>query len=240
VVPWQLLDRAQVPGDTGELRLYARGAEFSIRVGREELMNSRTYASEDALSEIGCARVKDRAQPRVLIGGLGMGYSVRSALAALPDDAEVVVAELVPAVISWNRERFGHLAGHPLRDRRVTLRQADVAGVIREQPRAYDAVLLDVDNGPEGLTRKGNDWLYAGAGLAAARAALRPSGVLGIWSAGPNSSFVRRLQRAGFRVDEVTVKARGRGKGSRHTLWLATPAAAKATVPTRAQRNPPR
>jgi spermidine synthase len=222
MVPWRLLDTTRVPGGEGELRLYARGDEFSIRIEREELMNSRVYASEDALSELGCARIADRKRARVLIGGLGMGYALKSALAALGRDAEVVVAELVPAVVKWNREHLGHLAGHPLRDRRVTLREEDVGAVIREQAGAYDAILLDVDNGPEGLTRKGNDALYGAAGLASARAALRPRGVLGVWSARPNRAFVRKLHREGFKVDEVTVKSRGGGKGARHTIWLGT------------------
>jgi spermidine synthase len=221
MIPWRLLDCAQVPDGEGELRLYARGDEFSIRVGRTELMNSRVYASEDALSEIGCARVRDRARARVLIGGLGMGYSLRTALAALGPDAEVVVAELVPAVVTWNREQLGHLAGHPLRDPRVRLREADVARVIAEQRSAYDAILLDVDNGPDGLTRKGNDRLYGATGLARARDALRPRGVLGVWSQGPDDAFVRRMQRANLEVEQINVTARGHGRGARHTIWLA-------------------
>jgi spermidine synthase len=221
MIPWRLLDRAQVPNGEGELRLYSRGAEFSIRVGPTELMNSRVYATEDALSEVGCARVRDRKKARVLIGGLGMGYSLRSALSALDADAEVVVAELVPAVVTWNREHFGHLAGHPLSDPRVTLREADVAQVLKESRAAYDAVLLDVDNGPDGLTRKGNDRLYSAAGLACARAALRPRGVLGIWSQGPDDAFVRRMQRADLVVEQINVTARGHGRGARHTIWIA-------------------
>ena len=184
-------------------------------------MNSRKYAVEDALSQIGCARVRDRRQSRVLIGGLGMGYALRTALSGLKADAEVVVAELVPAVVTWNRSWLGHLAGHPLNDRRVALRETDVAVVLKEKRGAYDAILLDVDNGPEGLTRRGNDWLYGRAGLASAHAALRDEGVLGVWSAGRNEPFVRRLRSAGFAVDEIAVKARGHGRGARHTIWLA-------------------
>ena len=221
--PWKLLDSAPVPGSQGELRLYQRDAEFSIRVDRFELMNSRVYASEDALSELGCARVGARTGTRVLIGGLGMGYSLRTALAALGDDAEVVIAELVPAVVQWNREYLGHLADHPLRDPRVTVREQDVARVIREAPAAYDAILLDVDNGPEGLIRKANDWIYARPGLLAARAALRPQGVLGVWSSTPEPAFVQRMRRAEFEVEEVAVRARGKGQGARHTIWLAIP-----------------
>src|SRR5882672_6275149 len=132
MIPWRLLDRAPVPDGEGELLLYSRGDEFSIRVAGTELMNSRVYAKEDALSVLGCARVKDRKKARVLIGGLGMGYALATALAALGRDADVVIAELVPAIVKWNRELLGHLAGHPLRDRRVTLREADVGRVLAE------------------------------------------------------------------------------------------------------------
>jgi spermidine synthase len=223
VIPWKLLESAQIPGGTGEMRLYQRDAELSIRVDRHELMNSRVYGSEDALSELGCARIQSKPAVRVLIGGLGMGYSTRTALAGLRDDAEVVIAELVPAVVKWNREFLGHLAGHPLRDHRVTVRQQDVGLVIRGAKSDYDAILLDVDNGPAGLTRKANDGLYARAGLRAARLALRPRGVLGIWSSGPDRAFVQRLRESEFDVEEIAVRTRGRGKGGRHIIWLAVP-----------------
>ena len=222
MVPWKLLDHAKVPGSEGELRLYSRGEEFSIRIDGRELMNSRVYASEDALSELGCARVKDRKQPRVLIGGLGCGFSLATALAALPQDGQVVIAELVPKVVEWNRSVLGHLAGHPLRDVRVRVRVDDVGAVVREKAAAYDAILLDVDNGPEGLTREQNDWLYGPTGLRYAHTALRPRGVLGIWSARPNTTFARRMRGSGFDVDEIQVGARGKGRGAQHTLWIGT------------------
>jgi spermidine synthase len=225
VIPWRLLDRAQVPGAPEELLLYQRGEEFSIRVAGVELMNSRVYARTDPLSELGCARVKDREAARVLIGGLGMGFALATALAALKPDAEVVVAELVPQVVAWNRSLLGHLAGHPLRDPRVVVREADVGDVLRERKGAYDAILLDVDNGPEGLTRKQNDRLYGAQGLAAARAALRARGVLGVWSSGPRPAFVRTLRAARFDVEELVVGARERRRGARHVIWLATPRA---------------
>jgi spermidine synthase len=152
-----------------------------------------------------------------------MGFSLATALDELEADAEVVVAELVASVVAWNRDRLGHLAGHPLRDPRVMVRESDVARVIDERADAYDAILLDVDNGPEAMTRPENDWLYGGAGLASARKALRPAGVLGVWSAGPDRGFVRRMHAAGFAVKEVTVTARGHGRGARHVIWLATP-----------------
>jgi len=205
------------------MRLYQRDTELSIRVDRHELMNSRVYAPEDALSKLGCERIKERPGARVLIGGLGMGYSLRTALLALRADAQVIVAELVPAVVKWNREHFGHLADHPLRDPRVTVRQEDVGRVIRSARSDYDAMLLDVDNGPDGLTRKSNDGLYTRPALRAARAALRPGGVLGIWSCGQDNAFVRRLRESNFDVEEVLVGARGKGKGARHTLWFAVP-----------------
>lgn len=222
MIPWKLLDRATVPGDGDELTLYSRGDEFSIRVAHVELMNSRVYAREDALSKLGCARIRDRKKARVLIGGLGMGFALATALDNLAPDAEVVIAELVPGVVKWNREVLGHLAGDPLKDRRVTLHEGDVARAIREPQSGFDAILLDVDNGPEGLTRRSNDWLYSDTGIAAGRDGLRSAGVLGIWSAGPDRAFVRRLNRAALSVDEVEVGSRGHGRGARHTLWFAT------------------
>ena len=222
MIPWRLLDTAKVPGGEGELRLYQRGDEFSIRIDGRELMNSRVYGSEDALADLACARVAKRERPRVLIGGLGVGYTLAAALRRLGQDAEVVIAELSPAVVRWNRGPLSHLAEHPLRDRRVQVREGDVAEVMRSDRGAYDAIMLDVDNGPDGLTRKKNDWLYGPAGLLAARTALRAKGVLAVWSAGGDRGFVRRLERTGFDVEEVGVRAREGGRGSRHTIWLAT------------------
>jgi spermidine synthase len=221
MIPWELLDCAQVPGSSGELRLYRRGKEFSIRVSGCELMNSRAHGSEDALAELACAKIVDRYCPRVLIGGLGMGYTTAAALRRLGTGGQVVVAELVPAVVDWNRGPLADLAGRPLQDARVTVREVDVAGILRTERRAYDAILLDVDNGPDGLSREGNDWLYSQAGLDAAYAALTPKGVLAVWSAGPHGAFAKRLGRAGFEVNEVRVRARGPRGGGRHTIWLA-------------------
>lgn len=219
--PWVLLDSAQVPGNGGELRLYQRDNEFSIRiVGHGELMNSRVHGSEDALAEHTCARLVDSLKPRLLIGGLGMGFTLAAALRHLGDQAQVVVAELVPAVIAWNRAPLGEHAGHPLRDPRVTVHEGDVARILKAEQQAYDAILLDVDNGPEGLTRKENDWLYSLNGLSAAYAALRPKGVLAVWSAGPDQKFMQRLRKVGFEVEEVRVRAHGK-KGARHIIWFA-------------------
>lgn len=220
MIPWELLARVQAPGNGGEICLYRRGEEFSIRVGNRELMNSRVHGSEEALAELAHARMGSRPKPRVLIGGLGMGFTLAAALRRLGPEGRVVVAELVPAVVAWNRGPLADLAGHPLRDARVTVHEVDVAQVLRETRQAYDAILLDVDNGPEGLARKDNDWLYARPGLQAAHAALRPAGVLAVWSSGPNRVFVQRLRGAGFAVDEIRVPARSRA-GRRHTIWLA-------------------
>jgi spermidine synthase len=221
MVPWELLDSASVPGCKAELRLYKRGEEFSIRLDRYELMNSRSHGSEDVLAELACARIAERSRPRVLIGGLGMGYTTAAALHRLGVDGQLVVAELVPAVVKWNNGPLADLAGRPLQDNRVTIREIDVAQILKVEHRSYDAILMDVDNGPESLARKGNDWLYARAGLDAAFTALRPAGVLAVWSARPNRAFSQRMRAAGFEVDEIRVRSRGRRSGVRHTIWLA-------------------
>ena len=220
--PWELLHTTSVPGDGGELRLYRRGEEFSIKAGHSELMNSRVHGSEDALAELACQRLAGRSRPRVLIGGLGMGFTLAAALRQLGPDAEVVVAELVPAVVAWNRELLAPLAGHPLDDPRVTVHEGDVGQLIRNAAAAYDAILLDVDNGPEGLTRKENDSLYSPAGLTAALAALRSGGIFGVWSISPDQRFSKRLQQTGFAVEEIRARARGRHGGGRHMIWLGS------------------
>ncbi len=221
MIPWELLDSSTVPGTRDELCLYRRGAEFSIRVEGYELMNSRLHGSEEALARIACRRIGDRPRPRVLIGGLGMGYTLRAALDALGADSEVVVAELAPAVVRWNRGPIAELAGHPLEDGRVEVCEGDIARILRAERDAYDAILLDVDNGPEGLTRKGNDWLYSEMGLVASFRCLRSGGLLGVWSASPDREFTRRLRRVGFEVDDLRVPAAGGGGGRQHTIWIA-------------------
>lgn len=221
MIPWQLLDSARVPGEDELLRLHKRGGEFSIRVGDSELMNSSVHGSEDAMAELACARIAGFLHPQVLIGGLGMGYTLAATLNRLGAEGRVVVAELVPAVVAWNRGPLAALAGHPLDDDRVTVREVDVAQILQTEHRAYDAVLLDVDNGPRGLTRKGNNWLYSRVGLEAVFTALRPGGVFALWSANPNPAFARRLCGVGFRVDEERVRARGPRGGGHHTIWIA-------------------
>jgi len=220
MVLWVELDAVTVPGG-GELRLMRRGAEFSIMLGSNELMNSRGSGSESALARLACGRLKDRDHPRVLIGGLGMGFTLRAALEELPQAAGIVVAELVPAVVGWARGPMAAIFGGSLSDPRVSIEEIDVARVISSAWKAaYDAILLDVDNGPDGLTRSSNDWLYRAAGLEAAWAALRPGGVLAVWSAHPDTSFTDRLVRTGFAVEQQQVRANGK-RGARHTIWLA-------------------
>lgn len=220
MTPWTLIDSAQVPGNGGELRLYRRGGEFSIvLVGRGELMSSRVHGSEEALAVQTCARLADSQQARLLIGGLGMGFTLAAALQVLGVQSRVEVAELIPAVVAWNRDPLGPLAGQPLDDPRVTVREGDIARLLTAGSQAYDAILLDVDNGPEGLTRKQNDWLYDTEGLNAAYAALRPGGVLAVWSAGPAPEFMPRLRKVGFEAEETRVRAHG-AKGARHVIWF--------------------
>jgi len=221
--PWNLIDTAEIPNNGGTLRLYQRGTEHSIAiVGGGELMNSRVFGSEEALAELGCAAIAEREKARVLVGGLGMGYTLAAALRHLGADAEVVVAELVPAVVRWNRDYLGVYAGHPLNDPRVTVREGDIARIISREKTTFDAILLDVDNGPEGLTHRENDWLYGRAGLEAAYDTLRPGGVLAVWSAGPDRSFTERLRTVGYDVEVHTVRASAGRKGARHTIWLAS------------------
>lgn len=239
MIPWELLDSVQMPGNGEALRLYKRGEEFSIRVDTHELMNSRLHGSEDALADLACARIADRSSSRVLIGGLGMGYTLAAALRRLGAGGQVIVAELVPAVVAWNRGPLAELAGRPLQDHRVTVREVDVARLLEGERQAYDAILLDVDNGPVSLTRKGNDRLYARAGLDVAFAALRPKGVLAFWSAAPDRAFVQRLRRVGFQVDEVSVPARGPRGGRRHTIWLAERGQVSKVVIPSGQRAKP-
>lgn len=221
MIPWQELGRTMVPGEDTPLVLLRRGPEFVIRIGSHALMSSVAHGSEAALAELACKRIAGRAHATVLIGGLGMGFTLAAALRHLPPTARVIVTELIPAVVEWNRGPLAHLAGCPLADARASVRTGDVADVIRGERTKFDAVLLDVDNGPNGLTRAANDWLYSPAGLRAAFGALRSGGVLGVWSVAPDRGFFNRLVESGFAVEETIVRAR-RTKGGRHTLWLAT------------------
>ncbi len=196
-----------------------------IVLDRSELMSTRMRGSEEALATMSCARIAGRDRPRVLIGGYGMGFTLRAALAALPDDSVITVAELVPEIITWARGPMAEIAAGCLDDPRVRLIQDDVVAIIRSSPDCFDAILLDVDNGPDGLVREANGQIYSERGLRAAKAALAPDGVLAIWSAAKDERFARRLSRGGFAVDEVSVRARSNGKGPKHVIWFAHPAA---------------
>jgi spermidine synthase len=208
-----------VPGDGQKLRLIQRGDEFSIMTGPTALMNSRMFGSEEALARLARERVGDRTPPKILIGGLGMGFALRAALSEFGNDARITVAELVPAVVEWARGPLAGLFAGSLDDARVTVHVGDVAEAISKG--GWDAILLDVDNGPEGLTRDENDALYGLEGLALARRALNPKGILAVWSSHKSPAFTKRLRQSGYAVEEVTARARGK-RGARHVIWIAT------------------
>jgi spermidine synthase len=220
MTPRELLGTASIPGGA-DMRLFRRGDDFMIVLDRNELMNSRMSGSEIALAEMTCQRLGSAAAPHLLVGGYGMGFTLRAALAVLPPKARITVAELVPEIIAWARGPMAALTAGCLDDPRVELVLGDVAAAIGASSGLYDAILLDVDNGPDGLTRASNDWLYTVTGLAKAKAALKPGGILAIWSAAPDAAFTRRLKGTGFAVEEVTVRARSNGKGAKHVIWFA-------------------
>jgi spermidine synthase len=228
MIPWVQLDTATVPGG-GALRLMQRGTEFSIMAGATPLMNSRMSSSEVVLAELASERLRGRPNCRVLIGGYGMGFTLRAALAGFGADARIVVAELVPAVIAWARGPMAELTAGGLDDPRVSIHDGDVGGVIAAARGGFDAILLDVDNGPDGLSREENDRLYNRRGLEAARRALRSKGLLAIWSAAPNKAFMERLGHAGFAVEEIKARA-NKGRGVRHIIWAATNPAVRPPV----------
>ena len=217
------MDTASIPNNGGELRLFKRDDDYAIRIagGQGDLMNSRTHDSEDALGLLACEPWRNKPSAQILIGGLGMGFTLAKALHTLSADAQVCVAELVPGVVQWNRELVGGCASYPLNDERVEIKSVNVGDLINQACGTYDSILLDVDNGPEGLTHPENDHLYSFEGLHAAYNALRKSGVLAVWSASPAPQFKSRLRKVGFSVEEKRVRAH-RGRGSRHIIWLAT------------------
>ena len=219
----ELLGETRTP-DGALLALTRRGDEYIILADGKPLMSSRMHGSEEALATLACRRLEAVKGPHLLIGGLGMGFTLRAALAVLGAEARITVAELVPAVIAWARGPMADIFGDSLNDPRVDVREADVADVIGARASAFDAILLDVDNGPEGLIRKANDALYDPKGLKAIRRALRPGGVLAVWSSGPHPAFTKRLRDAGFDVNEVNLRATTRRSGARHVIWFATKA----------------
>ena len=219
MIPRELIATAMVPGGNEQLRLFRRGADHMIVLGRNELMNSRMSGSEEALADMTIDRLGNR-DAHILIGGYGMGFTLRAACATLSAKGKITIVELVPEVVAWSKQYMGAMTGDTLADPRVELIIADVADVIREG--TYDAILLDVDNGPDGLTRDANNRLYSAPGLRSAMTALKRGGILAVWSAAPDRHFTRRLDEAGFAIDEVTTTARANGKGARHNIWFAT------------------
>ncbi len=222
MIPQILLDKAETPDGGKELRLYQHDKDFSISVGNVQLMSSRTHESEEMLAKLALERIEKHERVRVLIGGLGMGFTLRAALDGLPVTARVEVAELMPAVVKWNRGPLAFLAGHPLDDNRVAVREVNAARMIKDGKGRYDAILLDVDNGPAGLSRTGNHWFYGLSGLHAMWAALCTEGVLALWSAGPDVEFTCRMEKVGFEVEAIRVRARAGRKGAHHLIWIAT------------------
>ena len=220
MIPWEHLGDAPIPGMDQKLSLYRRDKEFSLRLERIELMNSRMHGSEEELARIAIEGHAGATAPHVLVGGLGMGFTLRAALDLLPPTARVTVAELIPEVVEWNRQYLGGLAGEPLTDERVKVQVADVADLISGAQAEFDIILLDTDNGPEGTTAEANEQLYQAEGLNAALKSLKPGGVLAVWSAFPSRAFTDRLTRAGFRVEQLNSRAR-KAKGARHVIWLA-------------------
>lgn len=223
---WELIDSTPVAGSGGFMRLMRSGKELVIRVDGRTLMSNQLHGSEDALADLACDHLENRLEkqpsPRILIGGMGIGFTLAAALARVGPEALVMVAELVPAVLKWNRGILGETTGHPINDPRTTVYNGDVADMIRNPPKPWDAILLDVDNGPVGLTRPENNWLYGWDGLHAILGALVPEGVLAVWSAADDDAFTRRARRVGFKANPIPVRARGEKGGMRHFIWICT------------------
>lgn len=219
MLPNKLIDTASWAGTT--LRLYQRGDEYSIRVDKAgELMNSRAHNSEEVLAELACEKIAGRQTPHLLVGGLGMGFTLAAVLSRIGSDAQVTVAELIPAVVRWNRDYMGHLAGYPLLDARVQVLEQDVGLVLREHRNSFDAIMLDVDNGPSSFTHEDNDALYSVRGLKHAYDALKPGGVLTVWSAASDSAFMQRMMQTGFEVSEQRAGSHQAMRGNRHLIWV--------------------
>jgi len=225
VKPWDLLGRTATP-DGDELTLMQRSGELVIFANGKPLMSSRMHGSEEALATLACAQARLLDAPSVLVGGLGMGFTLRATLDTLPPSATVIVAELLPAVVDWNRGVLGPLAGEPLRDRRVSVALGDVSETLRAHRHAFDVVLLDVDNGPAAFTSPANGALYGDRGLALIHRALKPGSVLAVWSAWEDRKFEQRLRYRQFRVKVERVRARLKRGGPRHTIFLGYTSAA--------------
>jgi spermidine synthase len=219
VNPHELLGETRTP-DGDLMTLMRHGSEHIILTNGKPLMSSRVHGSEEALAAVGCRRARTVKEPCVLVGGLGMGFTLRAALDLLPPDATVVVDELLPAVVEWNRGLLGPLADYPLKDRRVRVDVGDVAATLRASPGRFDAVLLDVDNGPDAFTASHNTGLYSDRGLAAIRTALKAGGVLAVWSAWEDRKFEQRLRYNAFTVEVERVRGRLKKGGPRHTIFL--------------------
>ena len=218
--PWKYLDSAPVPGDGGTMELLGRDTEYVIRVNGQHLMSTRMHGSEDALAELAFSQLHKTSKPRILVGGLGMGFTLAATLKGLPTTGEVVVAELVPCIIQWNRGELGDAAGRPLEDPRARIHEGDIVELIGRSDKEWDAILLDVDNGPSGLTRNSNNALYSTKGLTAAHKALRTGGILGVWSAFPDDNFTKIFEKSGFKVVAHKVRARRIKRGHRHIVWI--------------------
>lgn len=219
---WSLVGEAPIPGSQKALSLYQGKDDYFITItgGGGELMSTRKHGSEDALGRLPCRLLGRKQNARVLIGGLGMGFTLAAALAELGPCAEVTVAELIPEVVEWNRGPLGERSGRPLDDPRTRVHLGDIARLLRHQPGHYDVIAMDVDNGPEGFTTPGNDWLYSTSGITAAGRALKPGGILAYWSAARDADFSDLLRQCGFMAEEHAVFAHG-SKGPRHTIWVA-------------------
>jgi spermidine synthase len=222
--PWEIIDHENVPGEEEVVTLMCRGREYVIHVDGRELMSNKLHGSEDALADWACDRLACLQDARILVGGLGMGFTLAAALGRVGDQAEVTVAELIPAVVRWNRGILGQVAKNPLQDSRAVVYAGDVGDLVEKCDQPWSAILLDVDNGPEALTRPYNGWLYSRQGIRAAWNALIPGGVLGIWSAAADSNLTRRLRKGRFEVEVLFHNEPGRptedGSGT-HVLWMA-------------------
>jgi len=222
MIPWKKLDSTSTPDGKNEVVLLQRDQEFSIRVDGQELMNSRMNGSEKVLAKLACKPISKRQGAKVVIGGLGMGFTLASALLHLQSHATVIQVELLPAMVQWHDQFLGHLCDHAVKDGRVEVVTQDIVHYLNTEKQTFDAIILDVDNGPEGLTQAGNNNLYNGAGIGMLKRRLTPGGILAVWSAKDSAPFTQRLKSAGFDARVHTVYARPNNKGGRHTIWIAT------------------